>query len=322
MKILYVEDDEQTRWICVSILTSLGHEVTQADNANAAWLLLETEKVDFDCLILDKNMPNGSGLELIRAIRGSVWHTELPAIMLSAEGGNTSVMESIEGGVNLYLTKPATKAQLGAALEKIQSDVKKRKALTYRYEQLVEGIFNLNSGLFKFQTPSQAKSVALLLSQIAPQPDRVFLGLFEIFINSIEHGNLQIEPDRKNQAIQEGRYREELELLARQYPYNSRWVQVECISDCEFCTLRVSDEGSGFNWRTQVGQCSAPSILGEMHGLHRAMNAGFHQLDYEEDGRVAVISFRTAFRDHRLSEDNEPSSIYLNQDEALFSGEE
>ena len=67
------------------------------------------EKERFDLLILDVNLPDGSGLELLREVRGRV-----PVILLTANDLETDIVTGLESGAEDYITKPFSLAVLRA----------------------------------------------------------------------------------------------------------------------------------------------------------------------------------------------------------------
>lgn len=311
MKILYVEDDEHIQWLTSTILTTLNHEVSQARDATQAWRMLEAHPKHYDCLILDKNMPQCSGLELLRAVRCSAWHYEIPAIMLTGEAGNNSLIECLEGGVNLYLTKPATQELLKAALEQIQTEIDKRLGLVNRSNQFSNALSNLSKAHFRIQTPNQASSLAWLLSQQAENPDRVYLGILEILINAIEHGNLQLKPSQRKSLLSKDDFRQELESLTKQSPFCTKWVEIEYASDDNFVTIEVKDQGVGFDWQRFLNENRPIKPWGNICGFHKITNAGFANLHYRNNGRTAVFCMKKAENPDKTAVINDSNSIAI-----------
>lgn len=102
------------------ILKSGGHEPVEAvDGADGA------AKLDaaFDVVITDYNMPNMSGIELIRAIRAGTVHRSVPILMLTTESEMEKKMEGRDAGATAWITKPFNKEQLLSTLDKITRKV-------------------------------------------------------------------------------------------------------------------------------------------------------------------------------------------------------
>ena len=78
------------------------------------------------------------------------------------------------------------------------------------------------------------------------------VGLVEIIMNAIEHGNLAIGYASKRRALADGSFEELLEQRQRQEPYASRKVTVEYVCEAVQALFIVRDEGDGFNWRRVI----------------------------------------------------------------------
>ena len=77
----------------------------------------------------------------------------------------------------------------------------------------------------------------------------VKMGLYETIINAIEHGNLAIDWETKNKALEAGKLDDLIEERAKKDPFLSRMVTIERVAEDERAIFIVSDEGDGFNWQ-------------------------------------------------------------------------
>ena len=108
-ELLLLEDDGALgRGICLALETGELH-VTLCGTAAQARSALE--QGDFDLLILDVNLPDGSGLDLLREVRGS---RAVPVILLTANDLETDIVAGLELGADDYITKPFSLAVLRA----------------------------------------------------------------------------------------------------------------------------------------------------------------------------------------------------------------
>ncbi|MBF0402372.1 chemotaxis response regulator CheY [Candidatus Magnetominusculus xianensis] len=120
MKILVVDDFATMRRIIKNILKQLGmNEVEEAEDGEQAFKKLQTGKFDF--LITDWNMPNCTGLELLKMVRSDPNLKAMPVLMVTAEAEKEQVVEAIKAGVNNYVMKPFTSDVLKQKLDKIFS---------------------------------------------------------------------------------------------------------------------------------------------------------------------------------------------------------
>ncbi|MHB8382045.1 MAG: hybrid sensor histidine kinase/response regulator [Candidatus Binataceae bacterium] len=112
VSILFVEDHQDTAEVMSGILRAQGYEVqTCANVANATRLARESH---FDLILSDVGLPDGTGVDLIRAIR---LHSTVPAIALTGFGMEQDIASFREAGFNAHLTKPVNLQRLLIAID-------------------------------------------------------------------------------------------------------------------------------------------------------------------------------------------------------------
>jgi DNA-binding response OmpR family regulator len=103
-RIVLADDDQDIRNLVAYKLTSDGFEVQTAANGRQALALIERSLPDL--AILDVSMPEISGIEVCRQLRGAMRTQELPVIMLTARTHVKDEYNGLLAGADLYLTKP------------------------------------------------------------------------------------------------------------------------------------------------------------------------------------------------------------------------
>ncbi len=118
LKILIVDDFATMRKVIRNLLKQGGFEnVAEAEDGVAALKVLKSQPVDF--VISDWNMPNMSGLELLKAVRADEELKEMPFLMVTAEALKDNVVAAVKAGVSNYIVKPFTAEVLNEKIEKI-----------------------------------------------------------------------------------------------------------------------------------------------------------------------------------------------------------
>ena len=118
MKILVVDDFSTMRRIIKNILRQGGFvNIIEAEDGINALNILKKEKIDL--IISDWNMPQMSGLELLKAVRATPEWKDLPFLMVTAEGQKDNVIEAVRYRVNNYVVKPFTAETLLEKINKI-----------------------------------------------------------------------------------------------------------------------------------------------------------------------------------------------------------
>jgi len=118
MTVLVVDDFATMRRIVKGVLKDLGFKnVIEAENGKAA--LSELKKEEIGLIISDWNMPEMTGIDLLKAVRAHDQYKELPFIMVTAEGQKDNVIEAVKAGVTNYIVKPFTPETLRQKLEAV-----------------------------------------------------------------------------------------------------------------------------------------------------------------------------------------------------------
>jgi len=115
-----VEDERQIRRFVRTALESESWIVFEAETLKKGLTEAGTRKPDL--VIVDLGLPDGSGVDLIRELRG--W-SQMPIIVLSARAGETDKVEALDAGADDYLTKPFG---VGELLARVRAALRRRLA--------------------------------------------------------------------------------------------------------------------------------------------------------------------------------------------------
>ncbi|MGL4799899.1 MAG: response regulator transcription factor [Cellulosilyticaceae bacterium] len=138
-KLMIVEDDQA---LSNGIMIALKHEemhITQCYDIKTAKIRLEEEA--FDLIIIDLNLPDGNGLDLLREIKVS---KDIPIMILTANDMEIDIVMGLEMGADDYMTKPFSlavlRARVNTQLRKkgiTQKSCFKQDGLNFNFEQMV-----------------------------------------------------------------------------------------------------------------------------------------------------------------------------------------
>ena len=119
-RLLVADDNKVNRLLLSRSLEQLGHRVAMAENGRIALEMLRRES--FDLLLLDMEMPEMTGFEVLEHLVADLKLRDLPVIVTSSLEGVTHVARCIELGADDYLPKPVNavllRARVGSSLEK------------------------------------------------------------------------------------------------------------------------------------------------------------------------------------------------------------
>ena len=120
LRVLLVEDHADTRNVLARLLRAVGHSVTTADTAESALRVVANGEGDaVELLVSDLALPDGSGIDVVRAFRARRADRPLKAIALSGWGMEDDVRRSLDAGFDRHLTKPISLDALLEAVEQL-----------------------------------------------------------------------------------------------------------------------------------------------------------------------------------------------------------
>jgi two-component system phosphate regulon response regulator PhoB len=108
--ILVVEDEPAIQELVSFTCSSNGYKVRRAESVGAAQEAIREELPDL--VILDWMLPDRSGIELLRALRGEERTKALPVIMLTARSAETDRVSGLDAGADDYVVKPFSPREL------------------------------------------------------------------------------------------------------------------------------------------------------------------------------------------------------------------
>jgi len=112
--ILIIEDDTDLKEGLSFSFSNEGHQVTEAETKRDG--LREIANGHFDIVLLDCNLPDGTGFELCKEVRS---YSDIPIIMLTARDTELDEIKALELGVDDYLSKPFSLGVLKARMKRI-----------------------------------------------------------------------------------------------------------------------------------------------------------------------------------------------------------
>jgi DNA-binding NtrC family response regulator len=134
-KILVVDDEPAMREVLELLLQEWGYEVRSACDGTQGKELAES--YDPDIVVTDVVMPQASGLELLRSLKGD--KSDRPVILVTAQGSIDMAVEAMKQGALDFVTKPLDYEKFKAILEVAQRDIELRQESRKLTSQLEKG---------------------------------------------------------------------------------------------------------------------------------------------------------------------------------------
>ncbi|MFI4984004.1 MAG: response regulator [Rickettsiales bacterium] len=292
LKILTVDDEDLNLDILQEYFEEARYTSIAARDGAEALKILEKQK-DFDVIVLDRMMPVMDGMQFLKEVKDDKRFRDIPVIMQTAASQNQQIAEGIKQGVFYYLSKPYTKDVLLSTVRAANDDHQYKRELKKQISEYGTAMSMIKNGVFSFRSIEQAKMLAILLGSPSPEPELSIMGLIELMVNAVEHGNLDITYDEKKQLKIAGKW--ELEVERRLYlPENKdKFVEAEVCRTNKEVKITIRDQGKGFDWKkySTFDQNRLNDPNGR--GIAMTMASGFDRINYQGNGNTVecILSF-------------------------------
>lgn len=287
-RILLVDDEPFNLEILSEYLDDPAYQLILAENGMQAWQILQTDTQSFDLMILDRMMPGMNGIELLGKIKSDTRFTALPVIMQTADASKEQITEGLQRGAYYYLVKPYEREALLSIVNAALGEQRRQHALQDQLKQRDRAMLLLRNGVFTFRTLSEARALAAFLSTLCPQPEATLLGLAELMINAVEHGNLGISYQEKSRLNETGTWEEEVERRLHTPEYAQRAVQVCVLREPEKIRFVIEDQGDGFEPEKYLEMQPERAFDSHGRGIAMARMLSFSSVVYQGKGNIVV----------------------------------
>ncbi len=287
-----MEDDPGPREALRQILVSAEMDVVTAEDGAVALEHLNTQSVAFDTVVTNRLMPNIDGMDLLRTIKARRDLSLLPVLILTVAAEPHQMVESIDAGAYAYIPKPVDADVLISIVRSAVADWRHVKELNQHIRSDADTLTLAETARFRYRSPDQAMGLGALLAKACPDPDRVVMGLSELLVNAIEHGNLEIGYDKKSRLLQCEGWQDEIDRRLALPEYMDRVATVEVERSSDGLIFTICDEGSGFEPEPFLEIDPERVLDAHGRGIAMAKLLSFDDLRYEDRGRRAVATVR------------------------------
>ncbi|MFK8067681.1 MAG: response regulator [Gammaproteobacteria bacterium] len=302
--ILIVDDEPFNLEILTENLAEKNYTIETAVDGQDALEKLESDPKKYDVILLDRVMPRLDGMEALKRIKSHPDLKNCPVIIQSALDNNEEILEGMRTGAFYYLTKPFEQEQLLSIVDTAVQDRMQFKELQEMVHEEEDSLGLMVSSSFRFQTIEQARSLASFLAKACPDPSKVVVGLSELMINAVEHGNLGITYEEKTELNSTGgswvaEVSRRLELEENKHKYAI--VGFQHVG--RYIEITIEDQGEGFDWRPYM-EIEVERLM-DSHGRGIAMASmlSFENIEYRGVGNEVLALIECpefSASDHRV----------------------
>jgi DNA-binding response OmpR family regulator len=291
--ILAVDDDPVNLHIIGEVFKREPVTITYAQSGESALNLLSDPRNSFDVVLLDRMMTGLDGIEVLKRMKSEPRLSHMPVVMQTAAAAPEEVCEGLTAGAHYYLTKPYAPSTLRTIVRAALEHVRDRRELESRAGNVAEAVMLLDRADFSVKNHLEAQRVAGFVSQLCPEPKVAVLGLAELMINGIEHGNLGITCGEKSALLREDRMTEELRRR-HALPENTLKRVTLCFErNADELLFEVRDEGKGFDYKKYLELDPERAFEPNGRGIALARMLSFTRLEFKGVGNVVVAAIKT-----------------------------
>ena len=287
---LLAVDDEPHNLLMIEEYLGSDHKLVMVGDGLEAWRLLDSDPARFDAVILDRRMPRMDGMETLRRIRADARYRLIPVIMQTAACEPDEVAEGLAAGAWYYLAKPYE----GAALVSIVKSALNDRAGRLEMERLETDITSVlaltRQARYHFRSPAEARQLAAMWSRFHASSAGVGIGLAELMLNAIEHGNLGITYAEKSELLAADRWHDEVAHRLAAKEFGNRQAELEFTREGAHVRFTIRDEGAGFDWRNYLEMDPARAFDSHGRGIALARQLAFASLEYQGTGNVVTAT--------------------------------
>lgn len=289
--IMVLDDEPLNLEIIGEYLADTGYQLSFFEYPERAWEELDARPYDFDLVLMDRMMPKLDGLSMLRRIKADPRMKHLPVIMQTAAAGPEQVSEGLAAGAHYYLTKPFRSDALLAIVRAALHDRARWADVSQRMANHSRAVLLLDEARFVLQTLEEAEAVAGLLALGARDAETVAMGLAELLVNGIEHGNLGIDFPTKARLKSEDCWMDEV-LRRQALPENQhKRVVVSLRQEAGQSAVTIVDQGAGFDWEPFLSIAPERAFHPNGRGIAVSRQMAFSDLRYSGCGNTVEVRF-------------------------------
>lgn len=295
-KILIADDEEFNLELLIELLTDEGYTTIGAHDGQEAWDLLESSPELFHAVLLDRMMPRLDGLSVLHRMKNHPTLAQVPVIFQTAKASMEDILEGMEAGSYYYITKPFKQIELLGIVRAAVSDFGHMSLIAKNVKDLSRQLSSmryLTQAEFRFRTLQEAFDLAPLLASSCQNPERVTLGLSELLINAVEHGNLGITYQDKTRLNQNGEWTAEVNRRSSLPENCTKYVSVRVDITYDSVCFTIVDEGPGFDWESYLSFRPERAFDNHGRGIATSRMVSFDELKYVGTGNKVIAIHKT-----------------------------
>ena len=292
-RLLLVDDDATSLALLCAYFADTDYHITQAtDGVQALDIILSHPSDYFSAYVFDYRMPNKDGITLLQELKADSRYEMVPVILQTSADSYEDINRGIQSGAFYYLLKPFSKNHLLSIVEAAVKGFSNHQQVAREGNNQLECVQLLSQAHFTYKTIEQAKSLSNILAYLTPTPQKVAIGLFELMVNAVEHGNLGIGYQEKTKLIHQDQLHTEIKQRLASPDNKNKFVSVNVERKEQVLTISITDMGDGFDSQPYQEFSLERAMDNHGRGIMMANKLSFERLAFSEKGNVAYCTIK------------------------------
>ena len=271
-----------------------SYEIVFCENIQQAnQAIQQSSASQFHAYLLDESLLQNKDFGDFHNLRKQTLYNHIPVILHLHSNQSETIQQGLEIDMFFYLIAPYSSNLLISVLDAATQGFTNHQEISRRIDIFENSHPLLQKAVFHLQTVEEAQAVSAVLAYMAPEQKRVAIGLFELMLNSIEHGNLQIGYENKTTLIKRGILQSEITKRIQQQDYKDKYVMVMLKRTEHYLEYTISDSGIGFNAAPYLDFSEDRAMDNHGRGIMIANRLSFDSIQYKDNGSTVVCRIKT-----------------------------
>ena len=295
-RVVIVDDEKEIRHILERIVRHENLTPDTYSDGQEALEALQEQHDDVVLVITDIRMPHLNGIEFMRL--ASQDFPDTPFIVTSGHGTKKEIIQALKQGALDYFEKPFGVKEISSSIRKVKLLADEGHRTIWAYRNLVKKtlVFEIANDIELVQPLVGGLADEIKLSCRIPRSHLpgIRMGLHELIVNAIEHGNLELNSDLKKRHD----YLDFLKRRSLEERFRGRRVTIEVTITVEAFTCVIRDQGPGFDWHSLPDPGDHNNLF-KPHGRGIIMAGNFFdEFSFNESGNQVTV--RKFFKEDSL----------------------
>ncbi|WP_237262156.1 ATP-binding protein [Thiomicrorhabdus immobilis] len=239
-------------------------------------------------IILDESILNSHDFDEFQAYRENSSVNLIPLILQANCTQSAAIQKGVELGVFFYLIPPYDVSLFETVIHAALNSEEKHSELSQHLKNFNAAHPLLQEATFQLRTIQEAQALSSVLAYMTNDQKRIGVGLFELMLNAIEHGNLGIGYELKTQLINKSELQKEIQHRHDLPENQHKKVVVRVKRTAKYFEVIISDEGNGFDYENYLDYSENRATHSHGRGIMIANRLSFDSLEYRDSGSTVV----------------------------------